>query len=134
MRKDSMKNVETPLKKFYRENGCLIIKPRFKQEWFKFVNTSDYNTTDVEYTYICLELLKRDNLSYNTLHDYLYQIKPSNSRLNIDFSILQAARFSIFGKELHDELINIFGDITTKEELDAAIKELEQPKKKNRKR
>ncbi|MDD5979499.1 MAG: hypothetical protein PUC23_00110 [bacterium] len=131
MKKDIMKNIETPLKRFYRENGSLLIKSNLKKEWIEFINTSDYNTTDVEYTYICLELLKRDSLSYKDLHDYLYQIKPSNSRLNIDFSILQAARFSVFGKELLDEMKSIFGDVISKEGLNAAIKELE-PKNKRR--
>ena len=95
----------------------------------------DFKNTDVQFTYICLELLNKSNLSYNELSACLNSLKGDLKTIDIAYPIYKAAQFSVFGEELKQECISLFGTINTKEDLENVINFMEtKGKKRFRKR
>lgn len=128
------KKQERSISTIMLENGNRLVNPYFKKEWEEFVKTRDYKSTDVQYTYICLELLNRSNLTYNELSIYLNSLKGELKTIDVAYPIYKASQFSVFGKETLDECISLYGVIKSKEELEMIINKLETNKKRKRNR
>ena len=137
MKKNNNKRPEKSIDTIMLENGNKLVSPYYKNEWEKFVANRDYKNTDVQYTYICLELLNKSNLCYNELSSTLKSLTVNEELKTIDiaYPIYKASQFSVFGEELKQECISMFGNINSREELENVIILLESKgKKKYRKR
>jgi len=130
--KQTAKAIEDELKKIYRAQGENLVNN--KKEWFNYVDTLDYKSTDILYTLICLQKLIESNATYDELYNFLYNLKPSVKKVNIEYPILKTAKLSIYGEKLLEEVTDLYGDIETKEELNELISKQSKRKKIYRKR
>jgi len=130
--KQTVKVIEDELKKIYRVQGENLVNN--KKEWFNYVDTLDYKSTDILYTLICLQKLIESNATYDELYNFLYNLKPSVKKVNIEYPILKTAKLSIYGEKLLEEVTDLYGDIETKEELNELISKQSKRKKIYRKR
>jgi len=80
--KQTAKAIEDELKKIYRAQGENLVNN--KKEWFNYVDTLDYKSTDILYTLICLQKLIESNATYDELYNFLYNLKPSVKKVNIE--------------------------------------------------
>lgn len=133
--KKKNKKIEKSIDIIMLEHGNKLVNPYYKNEWENFVKSMDFKNTDVQFTYICLELLNKSNLSYNELSACLNSLKGDLKTIDIAYPIYKAAQFSVFGEELKQECISLFGTINTKEDLENVINFMEtKGKKRFRKR
>lgn len=111
--------IENEFKQAYRKQGeCLVNN---QKDWENFVDTLKYNSTDVLYTLISLQLLKDQNWNHGKLYNYLCQLKPDKKKIDIEYPIFKAAKLSIYKNNLLEEFTELYGVIETKEELEFAI-------------
>ena len=128
--KNKNKKFEKSIDTIMLEHGNKLVNPYFKNEWENYVKTRDFKSTDVQYTYICLELLNKSNLNYNELSAYLNSLKEDLKTIDVAYPIYKASQFSVFGEELKQECISMYGNISTKEELEEVISKIETKGKK----
>lgn len=133
--KNKNKKFEKSIDTIMLEHGNKLVNPYYKNEWENFVKAMDFKNTDVQFTYICLELLNKSNLSYNELSAYLNSLKGDLKTIDVAYPIYKASQFSVFGEELNRECVTLYGRVATKEELENVINFLEtKGKKRFRKR
>jgi len=130
--KQTVKVIEDELKKIYRVQGENLVNN--KKEWSNYVDTLDYKSTDILYTLICLQKLTESNATHDELYNFLYNLKPSVKKVNIEYPILKAAKLSIYGEKLLEEVTDLYGEIETKEELNKLLLKQSKRKKIYRKR
>lgn len=124
-----MKDKYNLLKEVLKDSQVLV-KPNLYSEWINFLLKDNDKVKDASLTYSCLVALKEENLSYDELQTYLKRMYPSKSNIDITYPIIKASKYSIYGKELHDECTEKFGTIINKEDLEDIL----NCKKPNRKR
>lgn len=128
------KNKEKNINEIMIEEGLNTVKPKLQKEWKEFVNSNDHKNTDVQYTSICLELLKVSHCNYNELSDFLHSLKQDMKTIEVAYPIVRASYFSVYGEDLKQECFDLYGNVSSKEELEEVITEIEARRKRRGRR